>query len=163
METVIPAVVIIALLLLATFTISEQFLSSQETVMESWREMQDRMEERSLTDLTPVRAETSVLGNTVQITARNDGNTKLADLDRWDVILQYTGSDGYLHTEWYPFGTGQNEWAATITDLYEPGILNPEEEMVIEVAVSPAVASSTTNVATVTAPNGLCVTTVFTH
>jgi hypothetical protein len=163
METVVPAVIIIALLLLATFTISAQFLSSQEAVMDSWRELQGQMEERNMTRLTPVQAQTTVLGDAVEITVRNDGSTKLTDFDRWDVILTYTGSDGFLHTEWYPFGTGENEWIGVLDELYEPGILNPGEEMVIEVAVSPSVASSTTNVATVTTPNGLSATTVFAH
>jgi hypothetical protein len=38
--------------------------------------------------------------------------------------------------------------------LYEPGIFNPEEEMVITVRLSELLGAGTTNMATVTTPEG---------
>ena len=158
METIIPALIIITLLLLTTLTISEQSLASQEAVSESYREMQERLEERARTDLTPVGAETISAGSVVSMTLRNDGDTKLADFDRWDVILQYGGN-----AEWYPYGSGDEYWTRTINEACEPGILNPGEEMTIWVWVSPPVGSPTTNLATIVTPNGISASTFFTN
>jgi hypothetical protein len=80
----------------------------------------------------------------------------------WDVILQYTGTDGD-HATWYPYGSELKEWTRIIDDLFEPGILNPGEEMMIQVSVLPPVASPTTNVATIATPNGITVSAVFTY
>jgi flagellar protein FlaF len=159
MEIVIAGLIIITLILFGLLTISQSILSAQDAILESWREMEERLEERAKTDLSPIGAETSIAGSTVWITLKNDGDIKLADFDRWDVILQYT-ADGGPHVEWYPY---ELKWTTTITDVLEPGILNPGEEMVIDVSVSPWVAEDTTNLALVAAPNGISATTVFTH
>ena len=56
METALPAVIIIGLLLLAALVVTEQIFSSQDAVSASWREMQERAEERARTDLAPIGA-----------------------------------------------------------------------------------------------------------
>jgi hypothetical protein len=167
METAIPAIIIIGLLVLATLTLTEQSLSSQDAVSKSWREMQERLEERASTDLSPVEAQTINAGATVELTLRNDGDTKLTDFDRWDVILQYGSGSG--NAEWYPYGSGSNEWdvqgiyldaSKSTPEAFDPDILNPGEEMVIWVWVSPPVG---THWATVATPNGITASTVFTR
>jgi hypothetical protein len=164
MDTAITGLIVIVLLLMAVMILSERYFSTQDTILESWQEMEERMEERSRSDLAAVGVEVPPIsaGDTVKITLRNEGTTKLADFDQWDVILQYTGTDGY-HAEWYPYGTGQNQWTKVISELFEPGIFNPGEEMVIQVSVFPLVTAATTNVATVAAPNGITVSTAFTY
>jgi hypothetical protein len=163
MDTAIAGLIVITILVLSMLTLFHGFLSAQDTIFASWRQMEGRMSERARTDLSPIGAETTPLGNAVQITLKNEGDTKLADFDQWDVILQYTDGDGHLSTLWCPLGSGQNQWTKTIDDLFEPGILNPGEEMVIEAFVSPAVGSPSTNVATIATPNGITATAVFTH
>lgn len=129
------------------------------------------MGERARTDLSPVGAQTISGGSVVEITLRNEGDTKLADFDQWDVILQYYDSGGHYYTEWYPFGSGQNEWdvwdifleAPTVHEVFDVDILNPGEEMGIWVSVSPQVGAGTTNLATVATPNGITASTVFTN
>jgi archaellum component FlaF (FlaF/FlaG flagellin family) len=163
MDTAIAGLIVITILVLAMLTLFHSFLSAQDTISASWQQMTKRMEERARTDLSPVGAETTPLGNAVEITLSNEGDTKLADFEQWDVILQYTDSDGHATTTWCSFGSGQNQWTKTIDELFEPGILNPGEEMVIEALVSPAVGSPSTNTATVATPNGITATAVFTH
>lgn len=167
MDTVITALIVIAVLLFAVMTLSERSLSAQDTIMESWREVEERMGERARTDLSIITTETKPGGGTVEITIRNEGSTKLADFEWWDVILQYYEAGGY-RVEWYPFG----EWSVegiyldaseTIVETFDPNILNPGEEMVIWVSVSPAVVVATTNQATVVTPNGISASSVFTH
>ena len=164
MDTAITALIVITVLLLAVTTLYEHYFSAQDVILESWQEMEERMEERARTDLSVVGAEVPPIssGDTVKITVRNEGDVKLAEFEQWDVILQYTGADGY-HVDWYPYGSEQNQWTETIDELFEPGILNPGEDMVVQVSVSPPVASPTTNVATLATPNGITVSTVFTY
>lgn len=171
METVIPALIVITLLLLAAFMISEQALSAQESVATSWLEMQERVEERARTDISPVGTATSYDGSTVEVTLRNDGDTKLADFEQWDVIVQYdsTGNGDYDVVEWlsYPEGAEvgseplDDEWRVSeiLLDAFDPDILNPEEEMVIKLRVSPPI--TPTGRAIITTPNGVTASTIF--
>jgi hypothetical protein len=173
METTITGLIVITVLLLAILTLSYSFLSSQDAILESWREMEQRLGERARTNLSPLGATTDpLLGNTVEVTLRNEGSTKLADFDQWDVILQYIDSGFGDHTKWYPFGAGSNTWGVEglyldasegTEEVFDPDILNPGEEMVIQIWVSPPVGSPTTNLATVATPNGISASTAFTR
>jgi len=171
METIITGLIIASLLLLVGLTLAEAFLSSQDAILESWREMEERLGERARTDLSPGGAQTISSGSVVEVTLRNEGDTKLADFDQWDVILQYYDSGGHYYTEWYPFGSGQNEWdvwdifleAPTVHEVFDVDILNPGEEVVIWVSVLPQVGAGTTNLATIATPNGITASTVFTR
>jgi hypothetical protein len=166
METAIAALIIIALIIFGLLTLFERALSAQDTIQQSWQEMEARLEEQSRTDLTPIGGETRVVGNDlVQITLRNDGDTKLANFEQWDVILQYTAG-GNPVTEWYSWGPGVNQWTELIDagdDVFDPGILNPGERVMIQVWVSPSVTVSSTNWANISTPNGVNVSTVFTN
>jgi len=165
MDTAITSLIVIAVLLLAVLTTSEHYFSSLDTILESWREMQERLGERARTDLSPVGAQTISNGSVVEVTLRNDGDTKLADFDQWDVILEYDGSDYACHIAWYPYGSGQNEWSVygISPDAFDPDILNPGEEVVIWISASPSVKEGTTNLATIATPNGITASTVFTR
>jgi len=165
MDTAITGLIIITLLVLSVLTISESYLSSQDAVAESWQDMEKRLGDRARTDLSPVSAQTISSGAVVEVTLRNEGDTKLADFDRWDVILQYYGNDSGYYARWYPYGTGVNEWNVydILLDTFEPDILNPGEEMVIWISVSPAVLAGSTNLATIATPNGITASTVFTR
>ena len=68
---------------------------------------------------------------------------------------------------WLPYTAGSPndlQWtvsgiymdADTLTpEVFEPGILNPDEEMVIQAKISPSVAMTTTNLITIDTPNGI--------
>jgi hypothetical protein len=167
METVIPAAIIIGLLLLAMLTMTEQALFAQEIAAESWLEMQERQGEWNRTSLSVVEAISD--GNFVTVTLENDGDTKLADFDQWDVILEYKGSDGTYYKGWYPYiepplGWWENDWTENIhDDAFDPGIFNPGEEMTIRISVTPTIKTGTTNKAIIATPNGVTASTVFTH
>lgn len=172
MDTALTGLIIIMVLLLAVLILSYSFLSVQQAVVESWQEMEERMEDRVRTDLSPVGAETSIGGSYVDVTLGNEGDTKLADFDQWDVIVQYDGTDGRNHIEWLPYDGSGNKWtkvgiyldASTSTpEVFDIDILNPGEEIVIQMWLSPTVKLSSTNLATVAVPNGITVSTVFTR
>ena len=155
METVIPALIVIALLLMVAFMISEQALSAQENVATSWREMQERVEERARTNIS---AEAISDCDVVTITLSNEGDTKLADFDQWDVILQCDSGD----VQWYPYGDAwgvEGIYLDGADEEFDPGIFNPGEDMVITVTLT---SSSTNNLAIIATPNGVTASTFFT-
>jgi len=169
METAITALIIISILMLSVLALSERSLSAQATISEASGAMQERMGERARTDLAAMGAATTPGGDYVSVTLKNAGSTKLADFNRWDVILQYTDGAGGYHVTWYPYSS---KWTKTIymdadmgvAEVVEPDILNPGEEMVVLVDVSPyLVGTGTTNLATLSVPNGIRASSVFTH
>ena len=158
METVIPALIVIALLLLAAFMIFEMSLSAQESVATSWLEMQERVEERARTNISAGAISDC---DVVTITLSNEGDTKLANFDQWDVILQYESGSA----EWYPYTTTvavADTWTNDIDGVFEENIFNPEENMVITVTLSTPVGLGTTNRAIIATPNGVTASTMFT-
>ena len=162
MDTALSGLIIIMILLLAVITLSYSFLSTQEAVVDSWQEMEERMEERVRTDLLPIGAVPSSGGAYVYVTLRNEGSTKLTDFDQWDVIVQYdsTGDGNCDVVDWFSY---YGEWSEDIGDIFEPGIFNPGELMTITIGVSPEVTLTTTNNRVIIAtPNGITARTVFT-
>ena len=170
METAIPALIVIMLLVTSMLTLVHGYLSAQDAMQESWREMEERMGERMRTQISGVGAGTTDLGATVVVTLTNQGETKLADFDHWDVILEYKASDDMDYTEWYSYGVGTNQWQKTIyleastatAEVFDTGILDPGEEIAIRVSVTPTVKAGTTNWATIATPNGVRASRVFT-
>lgn len=169
MENALTGLIVTTILLLAVLTMGQSYLTTQSAILESWREMEERLGERARTSLSPVQAETSLGGTSVAVTVRNDGSTKLADFDRWDVIVQYHEVGGGYIQRWLPYDElgSDNSWlvnfSAGTMDLTEPRILNPGERMVIQITLYPAVAMTTTNWVTIATPNGISASTVFTR
>ncbi|MCL6430346.1 MAG: hypothetical protein K6V36_05725 [Anaerolineae bacterium] len=167
METTIAAVIIVALILFGMLTLAHGYLSAQDEILQSWRATEQRMQEQARTSLQLVEAAILPSLDEVELTIRNDGSTRLADLETWDIVLEYDAMATWV-ARWYPYASplarGQNEW--TIVGIYqdaaqarpevrEPGILNPGEEMVVRIAVSPPVLGTGGGVAAIAAPNGV--------
>jgi len=174
METVLPAFIVIILLLSATLMPAQHSLAAQDRIQLARQATDARLQERARTDLAPVSAQVSDNGTVVDIRLRNAGQTRLTDFDRWDVMIQYYDAAGAYHIAWLPYVEGgepaNNEWAVealyleaagSAPEIYEPGVLNPAEEMVIRFRVSPVVGQETTNLAVLATPNGLRLSTYF--
>jgi archaeal flagellar protein FlaF len=169
-ETAITSAILITVLLLAVVGLSGHVFSTQAAISEASMAMQQREADRLRTGLTAEGATTSGTGDYVQLTLRNTGSTKLTHFENWDVILRYSDGANTV-ASWYSYGTGANQWQEQLytttsppaPEVIEPGIFNPGEEMVITVNVSPAVGAGTTDQVTVSAPNGVTASTVFTH
>jgi len=174
MESVLAAIVSVALILLAALTASQGTLSSASLLSESWKAMEERSGEISRTAIGVTNARAMSGGSYVRADISNQGAVSLTDFDQWDVIVQYYRGGNYYvlrapYTSDYP--PGANQWSIewirvteTGTDeVYEPGILNPGEQMRIRVSVSPSVGSGTTNQITVATPNGVATSVIFTY
>jgi archaellum component FlaF (FlaF/FlaG flagellin family) len=164
MENALTGIIIIGVMILAILGLSEGALSAQANLVEASRAMQERLSNQARTNVEALGASTSVGGNAVYITVKNTGTTKLADYAHWDVIVDYTSLLGH-QVSWYAYGTWTKQIyaiAATSTfEKLEPDVFNPGEEMIITVPVGIAVAGSSTNVATVSTPNGIAVSVPF--
>ncbi|MBK6326926.1 MAG: hypothetical protein KA362_14925 [Chloroflexi bacterium] len=167
METILTAFIVLALILFASLTIFTGYLNAQDTLRASWQEMQTRLSDQMHTDLTPILAQTKSSGAVIELTLRNDGDTRLADFADWDVIVEYYTPPGDLAVGWYSYNVGEpaaGEWsvigiyidAATAEgEVFEPGILNPGEEVLLRLRALPPVGPSTTNMLTIAAENGV--------
>lgn len=175
METVLAAFIIIFVVLFAALTLSHAFVSSQDTLRVAWEVMEARMDEQARTSLSPVSARAINGGTEILFTLRNNGTIKLADFDEWDVIVQYYdgGSPADYTIAWLPYTASRpalNEWTVAEiyldaetaeAEAYEPNVLNPGEEAIIQVKVSPAIGAATPVQTMLSTGNGVGVSAVF--
>jgi len=167
METAVAALIIITVILFGVLTLGQGYLSAQEGMMQSWRAMEAQAGERARTNLVLTAAGASSTGDEVQVTVRNVGSVKLADFSAWDVLLEYSAATGPV-ARWYPYAgsavPGANQWgvqgiyqdaAGAVAEAYDPGILDPGEELVLTVRVSPPLMAGSTALAALSTPNGV--------
>jgi hypothetical protein len=165
MTTAVVTIICIVLIVVGGMTMSHGILTSADTAALSAEEISTREGAIMRTGVDVLRAENlSWADNLLRVTVANSGQTKLASFDKWDLIANYYDGGGTYHTEWFPYTEGElgdNEWAkATIRlngqpEVFEPGILNPGEELVILAKLSPLPGDATTADITVATPNGV--------
>lgn len=167
MESVLPAFIVILLLLFSTLAPAQSYLSSQDRIQVSRQAMEARMLDRARTDLASISAQVSDDGAAVELTVRNTGQTKLADFDQWDLILQYYDAGAAYHIVWVPYEKANppalNTWSVEdiSLDIYDPGIFNPGETITVQFKVSPAVGPETINQVALATPSGIGVSSLF--
>jgi len=169
METAIVSLICIALLVFGGMTMSQGFLTSVDASTTGLEEIGQRDEHIMRTELSSVSASLPA-ANTLEVTLENSGQTKLADFDKWDVIVQYYDGTGTYYTKWLPYtegALGDNEWEVawirlnSAAELFEPNVLNPKEQIMIRAQLNPSVGAGTTNMVVVATPSGIPVSTYF--
>ncbi len=131
MENAIPALVIGALMLIASAFVTHGNLKSYDQLGESLRQMEQRMSERSQSQLTVVDASLDGGLDTLSVTLRNDGQTRLSTFERMDLIVVYETAAGEVR-KWLPFeavALSADAWTVDSIDddAFEPGLINPGE------------------------------------
>jgi archaellum component FlaF (FlaF/FlaG flagellin family) len=137
-ENSIPALIIGAILIVASSLTARSSLHSYDQLSLSLRAMEERTGEQSQTQLTIVDASLDGANDTLTVELRNDGQTKVGVFDRLDLIVTYL-TDGMQSSAWLPHAPGAAT-AGTWTlesiedDVFEPGILNQGEtaELTVE-------------------------------
>ena len=170
METAIVSLICIALIVFGGMTMSQGFLTSVDTTSVGLEEMSARGGEIMRTELSTVNSTMQSASN-LFVRLENTGQTKMADFDKWDVIVQYYDSGGSYYVKWLPYtvGTlGDNEWEKSriyiegeAPEAFEPNIVNPGETIELEVQLNPAVGNGYTNQIVVSTPNGIPASTLF--
>jgi hypothetical protein len=111
---------------------------------------------------------TSSTGRHVYVVLRNTGGQALLAFPFWDVLVQYTaGGRGGYHQRYLVYTSGiprDNEWtvlgiyidkAANVRERFQPGILDPGEEVWLHLRLSPPAATNVHNRVTVGVDNGV--------
>jgi hypothetical protein len=168
-ETAVVSLICIALVVFGSMTMSRGFLTSVDSSTAGLQALGHRDEIIMRTELTPV-SDSMPAANTLELILENSGQTKLADFDKWDVIVQYYDGTGTYHTAWLPYVVGvpgDNEWGVVwiqlngAAEVFEPNVLNHGEQIKIRAQLSPPVGAGTVNMAVVATPNGVPVSTYF--
>ena len=172
METAILSLISMAIILAGTMTMAQSTLTSLDATSASWRQAEERMGEIRRTELSEVSVTLSGGGTLIDVTLSNKGEVSLNNFKRWDLVINYTGSDnsyyikGLAHTDGV---LGDNQWrlsgvyltATTSPEIFEPNIFNPEEEAVFQIKLNPAVKPGSTNLLEVVTPNGVVTSITF--
>jgi hypothetical protein len=163
MATILVSIICIAMIVVGGITLSHGILTSTDTAALSVDEISVREGEIARTRLDILRAEYLSWADLLRVTVENVGQTKLACFDKWDLIVRYSDG-GSFHTLWLPYTTGglhDDEWQKARIGLngpleyFEPGILNPGEELVMLAKLGPLPGDNTTGELTVVSPNGI--------
>lgn len=168
MENVLVAVVIIFLVLFGVLTLSTAFLNAQEDIYSTWEAVQHHEADIAATRLTGQSLRVLEAGALVEVLLTNSGSTRLADFDRWDVIIEYcTEAVPSLCQSHYltysNLNPVANEWG--VANLYESngedaerydlGILNPGEVLMLRLRLPAAIAVGGTARVAIVTPNGV--------
>jgi hypothetical protein len=160
----IVTIICIAMIVVGGMTLSQGILTSTDSAAISVESISVREGDIMRTDIEILRAAELTWGDDLRITVKNSGQTKLASYDKWDLIVTYEDGGGELHSSWLPYTTGapaNNEWEKAGIGLngpyeyFEPGILNPGEEMVLLARLDPLPGDATNADISITTPNGV--------
>ena len=164
MAAAIVTIICIAMIVVGGMTLSQGILTTTDSTALNVEAISIREGEMLRTDIDVLRASQLSWGNNLRVTVKNSGQIKLASYDKWDIIVSYEDGDGQIHSEWLPYTTGlleANEWQKARIGLngpveyFEPGILNPGEELVILANLAPTPGDATTSDVSITTPNGI--------
>lgn len=160
MESALVALISIALLLYGGLMMVRTTLSSADTVAGSMKEMQEREGDRARTEIALGAATLNAGKTLITVPVHNDGQVSFHDFDNWDVIVQYYDAADALHVlragrSSDPPGDGNWTSLDPTPVTYQPGILNPGEQMQVKVQVSPAIKAGTNYQLVVATSNGV--------
>ena len=97
METAVVSLICIALIMFGGMTMAQGFLTSVDASTVGLEEIGQRDETIMRTELSAVSA-SQPSASILEVTLENAGQTKLADFDKWDVIVQYYDDTGTLES-----------------------------------------------------------------
>ena len=169
MDTVLPAFVSVFVMLFGVLSLVTTLLTTQDMLQNASQAMQTRLNTRARTSIVPISSRVTSDGTNVELVYRNQGTTKLMDFSRWDVVVQYmdNAASPLLHVSWLPFEAGtlfNNEWvvsgiyvntAKSIGETFDRGILDPTEELKIDLKLAPGIGNSHTAMVTLGTTNGV--------
>lgn len=166
MSTVVTTLVMIAMLLTTGLAMAQSSLTSMDYMAQCWKETESTAQEISRTDISISDAQ--IAGGFIEVLVQNSGSIHIAQFPNWDVLVHYYDDNGdyYIVQTEYAEGTtpGDNQWsvAGIYTDdtlgqdeVFEPGILNPGEVMLLRVSLVPAQYAGTMCWVTVSTPSGV--------
>lgn len=134
MDTILVAVVIMALVIISGLIITVSVFQSANDLADSWKDM----EAQSVSIKETAISATGNYSGGLTIEIQNEGSTNLYDYDNWDFIIQRQSGDAshLSYSGTYPPGSGN--WAIEgiyidggTPEVFDPDILNPGEVMAV--------------------------------
>jgi hypothetical protein len=150
-------------------TMSQGFMTTVDASATGLGQIGERDETIMRTGLKTLSA-SLVTADTLEVIVENCGQVKLADFDKWDIIIQYYDDSGSYRVVWLPYSASapvENEWGITwirlsgAPEIFEPNVLNPGEYMMMTARLSPAVGANTTNMVVAATPSGIAASAYF--
>jgi len=92
----------------------------------------------------------------------NQGKTSLAQFAKWDIVVQYQGGAANYIGYTTNGSPGSNEWTVegiyllnNSTEVFDPDILNPEEQMKLLINIDPGIGAGEAIRITISTPHGV--------
>lgn len=145
MDSILPALLAVTILVLASLTLGRSSFTSFSVLGDSWQAAEEQSIERVRSDIR--LGSISVNGADVDVVVDNDGATPVIDFSRMDVVVQYTsGIDSYI--KYVDFTTESapqpdDTWRVLFVsnDVIDPGVMNMGESMTIRIRLNPSAGS----------------------
>ncbi len=160
MENALVAIISTVLIILSSVIMMMSTLQSTSKMAASWQVMNTEFNNTRTTAIS-VEAD-DYYGGAINLTVSNNGQSNLYDFSEWDVIAQFEdGGATYLgFADGTVAGTGQ--WTVTGIELgpgqpeiFDPGILNPNEHLKLQLNIAPELGPGQSARITVSTPSGV--------
>ena len=169
LSSAITSLISLSVMLIIVFTVIGSVFAVMGSAGETQQAQLEHMNTMSRSNVVAVAAATSTTagGHTdVDIILANRGGISYALFSKWDVNAHYTQADSTDQSVWLPYATSleDNSWVvaqiyldadSTMPEVIEPGLLNPEEEALLRIRLSPSARGGTTGWMVITPPEGL--------
>ncbi len=161
MENAIVAVISTMLIIISSLMMTMSTLQSTSQMASAWQSMNATFGDMLSTSIS-AEGYGDYNGDTMWIKVTNDGQCNLYDFDKWDVIAQYDDGTSIYLTYLESGIVEANEWtvegiytAMDYSDIFDPGILNPEEYMLLQVDMTPKINMNESARITISTPAGI--------
>jgi hypothetical protein len=166
MSNAIVTVFVVVLMLTAVLSWSQASVSSVDSGAQSLKDMAEAAQEASRTDFEVIGANSTA--PFVEVWVHNCGRVHLGDFPQWDVLVEYyDGNSTYSivsldYTQ--EADPSDEEWTVSTIfsdismgsgEVFDPGILDPGEVMLVRLKLNPAPGPATINRLTLSSPNGV--------
>ena len=163
MGTILAGFIVIAVFLVASALMFNAFLFGSWTQSQSMKEMARTNSQREGSGLNITGAAVYTPGGSdVWVHVDHTGSQSVANFSDMDVIIQYTDTSDNLTLNylWYNAGgLDDNKWTVSVTgvqpDSFNPRMWDSDEELAIDLRVSPAIKAGTAASVVVATPWGV--------
>lgn len=163
MGTILGGFIVISAFLVASALMFNSFLAGSLAQSQSMKEMARTNSQREGSRLNITGAAVYAAGGSdVWVHVDHTGSQSVADFSDMDVIIQYTDTSNNLtlsHLGYNAAGLDDNKWTVSVTgvqpDSFNPRIWDSDEELAIDLRVSPAIKAGTAALVVVVTPWGV--------
>ena len=163
MGTILGGFIVISSFLVASALMFNSFLVGSLTQSQSMKDMTQTNSRREGSGLNITGAAVYTAGGSdVWVHVDHTGSQTVADFSEMDVIIQYTDTSDKLilnHLGYNAGGLDDNEWTVGVTgvqpDSFNPRMWDSDEELTVDLRVSPAIKAGTTAWVVVATPWGV--------